>query len=750
MINCPKCGAEYTVLPDICAQCGMHFEPADGIPDPFTAAIRQEQRSREQQQAQREAFLKLRHEKAAQKKAAEPETDTSAAHPVQRAVQPPPGNAPLPETPASDLTEPETPRTHTAERSAPKKKNNKPLMLLVIAALIGLFVYAGFNLRDGFINQRHAGSSSAVYRRDSALWLYQEQTGTPLLLTEYGEPKSDLPQDYFEKLIQFSADGRRIWFPSNFSDGNLCEIVTMSPDDPQKKEQAASIRMYTSVRPEIRDRGQGNTAKDYAFTDMLPPYITEGDTVFYINQGGALCRKRTGAEPEIISDKVVRYWHVEGKEGVFYLEMQDPPDPNAALPDEVHANPTRWGFVEAVYAPCQLGYCGVNGAAEMPLHHFEEMKIMAWNVSAADCSRYFYFLHFATTPSGDIATHLYQADLVLGFIELISGNLPDDTEDRSPMVVSSYPDGSFYYADYTTPSNASDLMVSVHFFDRKQDKSYPLQIIRLEDFLSNTDFCRTAPYFAYTYNSVAMPYVYYQGQQISVRLPDDDDDTVFLPRVPRFDAQYPVLYLQKSPGFTLSYENASSSGVSGQDHADEFVVEIPDDSHAVITSGQSDDASGKQKQVLCYAVADKDKALNFQKVPYENQKGQYFAFQPSGANQPLLFCWEPESGEFAMPKGRDGLIADVLRTKDSLFCFSDLDREIKVFRDGQLVNITDKNMQPEQWMPVAADTAYALNMKNALSCCSPEGIYPVDTADQLCAVWNPVSKPDEYSGEVSE
>ena len=46
MINCPKCGAEYTVLPDICAQCGMHFEPADGIPDPFTAAIRQEQLSR--------------------------------------------------------------------------------------------------------------------------------------------------------------------------------------------------------------------------------------------------------------------------------------------------------------------------------------------------------------------------------------------------------------------------------------------------------------------------------------------------------------------------------------------------------------------------------------------------------------------------------------------------------------------------------------------------------------------------------
>lgn len=739
MINCPKCGAEYTVLPDICAQCGMHFEPADGIPDPFTAAIRQEQRSREQQQAQREAFLKLRHEKAAQKKAAEPENDTSAAHPVQRAVQPPPGNAPLPETPASDPPEPDTPRTHTAEHSAsaPKKKNNKPLMLLVIAALIGLFVYAGFNLRDGFINQRHAGSSSAVYRRDSALWLYQEQTGTQLLLTEYGEPKSDLPQDYFEKLIQFSADGRRIWFPSNFSDGNLCEIVTMSPDDPQKKEQAAGIRMYPSAQPAVKENRRLNAAADYAFTDMLPPYITEGDTVFYINQGGALCRKRTGAEPEIISDKVVRYWHAEGKEGVFYLEMQDPQNPNASLPEEVQVNPTRWGCVESVNTPCQLGYCGVSGAAEMPLHAFEEMLIMAWNVSPADSSRYFYYVTIPSAPSVDLSLQLYQADLVQGIKERITW--VGIAHKSSPMVVSSYPDGSFYYADYTTPSNASDPMVSVLFFDRKQDKSYQLQIIRLEDFLSNTDFCRTEPYFAYTYNSVAMPYVYYKGQQISVRLPEDD--TLSAPRVPQFDTQYPLLYLQEKPAFTLSYEKAASTGSSGQAEADEYDVEIPENSDAV---------SVKQSQVLYYAIADADKALNFQKMPYENQQGQYFAFQPSGANQPLLFCWEPESGEFAMPKGRDGLIGDVLRTKDSLFCFSDMDRELKVFRDGQLVNITDKNMQPDQWMPVAADTAYALNMEKALSLCLPEGIYPVDTADQLCAVWNPVSKPDAYSGEVSE
>ena len=733
MIQCPKCGAEYTVLPDVCAQCGMHIEPEAGIPDPFTAAIRQEQRSREQQQEQREAFLKLRQQKVSQKPAEKP---TPQAEPERNP------ETDLPESGLPEFELPEREPEKLPERTVPKqkKKNNKPLILLVIAAVIGLFVYAGFSLRDGFVNQRHAGSSYAFYSKDSALWFYQEQSGETLKLTEYGQPKGDLPQDYLEKLTQVSADGKRIWFPSNFSDDNLCEIVTMSLDDPQKKEQAAGIRMYPSVQPAVKESRRLNTAADYAFTDMLPPYIAEGDTLFYINQGGALCRKRTGAEPEIISDKVVRYWHAEGKEGVFYLEMPDAPDQNHSLPEKVQVNPTRWSCVEAVNAPCQLGYCGVSGAAEMPLHPFEEMLIMAWNVSPADCSRYFHYVTIPSAPSGSLTTQLYQADLVSGIKELITGDFAENSTPSSPMVISCYPDGSFYYAQYATPSNASDLMVSVHFFDRKQDKSYPLQIFGLEDFLSNTDFCRTEPYFAYTYNSVAMPYVYYKGQQISVRLPEDD--TLSAPRVPQFDTQYPLLYLQESPAFTLSYEKAASSGSFGQAKADEYRVEIPENSYEFETSEESDAVSVKQSQVLCYAIADADKALNFQKVPYENQQGQYFAFQPSGADQPLLFCREPESGEFAMPKGRDGLIADVLRTKDSLFCFSDLNREIKVYQGGQLVNITDKDMQPDKWMPAGTNTAYAISMENALSLCSPEGIYPVDSADQLYAAGMLNSEPE--------
>ena len=79
MIQCPECGAEYTVQPDICAQCGYHF---DDIPDPFAEALRQEQKTLAQQQKQREAYLKLRDEKIAQRQqnvSAAPDAKTGSA-----------------------------------------------------------------------------------------------------------------------------------------------------------------------------------------------------------------------------------------------------------------------------------------------------------------------------------------------------------------------------------------------------------------------------------------------------------------------------------------------------------------------------------------------------------------------------------------------------------------------------------------------------------------------------------------------
>ena len=43
MIQCPKCGAEYKVSPDVCVQCGYDFAPEDSLPDLFAAAMKQEQ-----------------------------------------------------------------------------------------------------------------------------------------------------------------------------------------------------------------------------------------------------------------------------------------------------------------------------------------------------------------------------------------------------------------------------------------------------------------------------------------------------------------------------------------------------------------------------------------------------------------------------------------------------------------------------------------------------------------------------------
>ena len=138
MIQCPKCGADYTVMPDVCAQCGHHFEPEEGIPDPFAAAFRQEKHSRIQQLEQREAFLKLHQEKAA--KHPKPEASKpKAAPPAAKIPVPEPEPEPEPETdeqdPDSEILPEYSDRNRTAEQ---KKKPGKIWWAAAGAAMLGL------------------------------------------------------------------------------------------------------------------------------------------------------------------------------------------------------------------------------------------------------------------------------------------------------------------------------------------------------------------------------------------------------------------------------------------------------------------------------------------------------------------------------------------------------------------------------------------------------------------------------------
>jgi hypothetical protein len=85
----------------------------------------------------------------------------------------------------------------------------------------------------------------------------------------------------------------------------------------------------------------------------------------------------------------------------------------------------------------------------------------------------------------------------------------------------------------------------VHFFNRQENKTYDLHSCGIDDIFECADFCRTEPYYAFCYETVANPQVYYKGQAISVNLPEEDQFTA--PRIPRFDTQYPVLYLKTKP-----------------------------------------------------------------------------------------------------------------------------------------------------------------------------------------------------------
>lgn len=758
MIQCPKCGADYTVMPDVCAQCGHHFEPEEGILDPFAAAFRQEQHSRMQQLEQREAFLKLHQEKAA--KHPKPESSKpKAASPAAEIPQPEPEPETDEQEPDSEILPEYSDRNRTAEQ---KKKPGKIWWAAAGAAMLGLLIYTGYTMRDGFRKQAPRGSSYAFYRQDRTLWLYQSESGESLRLTPNAKPVDhDIPERYLEKMTQFSADGKRIYYPTDFASSNRCSIACRSLDNPNEPIILAEIQMFPDIAVELEeiefeeDRRMNEAAAD-SFTDMLPPYILEGETLFYINPDSALCRKSPGSDPEIISEKVVRYWHVDGKEGIFYLEAQSVPETSLFLPESTSSISFPWCIFEAVDhtdCSCQICYCGVSGEAEAPLHPYEETSVIGWNVSPADSSNYFYYISPTDKWPDDGSLCLYQADLRQGFKQLIDIQSDTDAVIALPLVLTSYPDGSFYYADFTSLLNTSDTNGNVHFFNRQEDKTYDLHSCRIDDIFEYADFCRTEPYYAFCYETVANPQVYYKGQAISVNLPEEDQFTS--PRIPRFDTQYPVLYLKTNPRQDLPAAASSSTFGTGTD--DSLLIPIDDADSMLFTIDDADSSAFSlewQPQDICYyALMNQDKTLNFKDTPYESKTDTYFAFQPPGANKPSQFRWDSDSGAFQTPRSSEEQITDVRRKNGGLFCFSDQNRQIKLYQNGVLAAISGEDIQPDKWKSAAPDTAYAINARNELTLCKPDGLFTIDSADQLYAAGElPVnadadSNPEE---EVSE
>lgn len=178
MIQCPECGTEYTVQPDVCAKCGYHFSEEDCLPDPFEAAMRQEQESRAQQQEQREAYLKQQKEKSGNHpQAADSDADTN------KAVKP--------EQPAKAAPKQSSTNKNTKNYKKSKKKSS-PAAWIGVLAVIGLFIAAFFYLWDDLKPKPRESTDGYVYMEDGISRFYREGTAETITLTDdayrFGQP----------------------------------------------------------------------------------------------------------------------------------------------------------------------------------------------------------------------------------------------------------------------------------------------------------------------------------------------------------------------------------------------------------------------------------------------------------------------------------------------------------------------------------------------------------------------------------
>ena len=711
MIQCPKCGTEYTVPPDVCAQCGCHLTPEDSLPDLFDAAMQQEKQSRAQQQAQREAFRKLHAEK----------------HPKRQTV---PEKQPEPqpdETETAPVSEQEAiPQTANSTAAQPKP-HNKKRMLFAIAAIAVLVVAAIICLRDGFKPVHHPSDNYAFYLQDSAIWFYRDDTGKKLCLTDSGKPKAELPDSCFQKLTQLSPDGKRVYYPLDFTDSETCRIAYRDLAAPEEAHVLTRIRMFPEAQRAVQETGRPGEAEAFRLTDMLPPYIIDEDVLFYINPDGALCRLRSGGSEEVLADAVVRYWKVSGEEGIYYLALNDTSAAGSVnnysahmCPNAVGVTVLPWSVTEySTYGSCTLFTCKREGESEC-YYPFPEISIENWAVPYADSDRYFYFCQ-----RYDENRYLFvQSDLKTPHMyEII--NMTGDYSTAAPQLLCAYPDGSFYYATFQTPMHASDENVSLHYFKRKEDQTYQVLGFAAADYLNKIDICRTAPYLSFCHDTMEKLYLF-SGPYSAVLNVPADAERLYGKRV-RFDTQYPVSFLYEDNSVILKMLYAFSS-----------------DSRIAEKAQQAAD-----EQSAYYCMPDGWAETEFSTVSHKLNDGIYFAYQPKGSKKPEIFCWNPESGELLLPDGQHTQADKIIRKDGSLFCRSKTDGGIYTYRENAMQKLTAEEFRARDFRPVSGNTFLAIGENGMLVLCTSEKLQAVDQADCLLAAGR-LPKDSESTTEVPE
>ena len=728
MYQCPKCGAEYTVLPDICAQCGMHISPEDGLSDPFAAALEQEQKSKEQQQEQYAGYLKLRDEKMKQRQ------QDAALQAAAEEIQHP-----------EDDELPEPLRKMQTGSSKPSKKNNRKWIVLAVLAVIGLFIYAGITLRNSLKPENRRTDGFAFYMKDHALWFYRDDSGETIRLTERNQPDNDLPDSYMQKLTQLSEDGSRVYYPKDIN-GNECTIAYRELDKPKKEYQFAQIRMFPDYNPSVMETGRLNEKEAFQFTDMLPPYICSGDAVFYLDSSGALNCKQSDGTYAVLNNHVIRYWKTEGMNGIYYLAVSRPQDynvPDEFYPETVGSEKTPWSVSEYAVHPCQLFYCSDAGNIRA-IYPFVELQILGWSLPYTGNDRYFYFW----TQTDEGAALLYQADLVQqGFVDIIDYALP---ESSVPQLLCAYPDGSCYYETVTSPALSSEQNTFLHYFDRKEAQTHEMVGIPTEEFYDRVDICRTDPYAAVAFAFLNYPRLYHCYSTLN--LSDSSPGNSLMYNKVQFDTQYPVLILMSS-GMISLYSSSFPLGTVFPEDGSGFKIEfsLPDDDS---TAEQSEYTSTDESALIVYYLPmNEDAAVDYIPMPKTVKNGTYFAHVPDESDQNgsrlTMFCWDQKNSRLLWQDNETCTIDRILRRDGSLFTYSVRDHSVSVYKDGAIQWINCAETDPDQWGITGKDTLFAVNKKHELLLCSPDILRTVDAADRLCSTGTMPHKSENQT-EVSE
>lgn len=319
MYQCPECGTEYTVVPDVCVSCG-HVPEENTAVDLLAAAAAHERKTAEQKREQLQQYAARKAEKDAAAMAESADVQETPDVPVS----------------AEPVSLP--PKT--------KKRSRKGLKSAAVcgAAAVALGGAAYFAPMFGKPAGFEKSSIGTFYMKDDALWFHNGLNGKAVCVNpelKIAQPVyDDLPEDIYisddyalwivKYLVHVSEDGKDLYYPKSFSlEEENCTLMHCTADHPEQAEEVAEIRFTELAYNQISDTIGTNAfyansvlTAEQPRLEMNPAYLLCGDGLYYRDPDGQFCCLRNG-QTEVIAPVVERFWTLPEHEGVYYITIAD-------------------------------------------------------------------------------------------------------------------------------------------------------------------------------------------------------------------------------------------------------------------------------------------------------------------------------------------------------------------------------------------------------------------------------------------